>query len=158
MTGSEYRCREQELRAELVPPHELVEIAIERYARWTDADYTADAGARVLNEEAWTRACSEIEQELIELFRGGTLKGEDRDAGVHISAGSFYDWLGEPMPVWSKSGCAYEIFPDSQAEEAASKQRARRSVEALITTAPGRGDLPLDLGSPWRDDASAEMA
>lgn len=158
VTESEYRCREQELRAVLVPVDELVAIAIERYARWTDADYTDQAGERVLSDGAWTRACNETEQELLELFRAGTLLGEQQDTGAQISAGSFYDWFGERMPVCSESGCQYEVFPDSQAEEVASRQYTRGLVEELITSAPGGADLPLELDGSRPDVASVKTA
>lgn len=158
VTESAYRRREQELRAELVPVDELVEIAVEHYARWIDADYTEHEGKRVLSDDAWTRGCSETEQELIELFRTGTLLGEQRDTVVYVSAGSFYDWLGEPMPVWSESAGHYEISPDCETEEVASQQHTRQLVEELITGAPGGTELPLELDGPWPDVASAETA
>jgi len=157
-TESEYRCREQELRAELVPVDELVEVAIDNHARGVDADYMEHAGKRVMSDDASTRARSETREELVDLFRRGTLKGEDQDTGIHINAGSFYEWLGEPMPVWSASACEYEIFPDSQAKEVASRQRSRRSVEELITGAPGGADLPLALGDPFPEVVPPEMA
>jgi hypothetical protein len=158
VTQSAYRRREQELRAELVPIDDLVEIAIERFTRWTEADYIDHAGERVLSDDAWTRAFSETEQEILELFRAGTLLGEQDDMGIRISAGSFYDWLGAPMPVWSELGCAYDVFPDSQTEEVAAKQKARRSVEELITGAPRGADLPLELEGPWPEVASSMTA
>ncbi len=158
VTRREYRRREQELREELVPMDVLVEIAIERYDRFIDADYTDHPGERVLSDEGWTLARSEAEKELIELFRAGTLLGEQQDGAIQISAGSFYDWLREPMPVCSESGCGYEVFSDRQAVEVASQQRTRRLVDELIIGAPGRADLPLDLEGPWPDVPSAETA
>ena len=158
VTASAFRQIERDRRGQLVPVHDLVEIAVEYYSGWSDADCREDAGERVLSAEAWTRACSETERDLIELFRVGTLEGADLDTGVHISAGSFYDWLGEPIPVLSESGCPYEVVPDRQAKDIALKQHARRLVEELFTTAPGRGELPLELEGPWPDVASAETA
>lgn len=156
VTASEYECIEREHRAQLVPVRELVEIAVEHYAGWTDADYREDAGERVLTDEAWTRASSDTEQQLIELFHAGTLAGEQDETGVRIPAGTFYDRLGEPMPILSEAGCWYRVLPDSQAEDVVSEQDMRHQVDLLTTNAPGGCDLPLAVESASPDLQSSE--
>ncbi len=158
VTETEYRRREQQLREELVPIQELVEVAMEQHPHWSDADYADDGSERVLPADTWTRGCSEAAQELIELVRTGVLKGEDQATGIRISAGAFYDWLGEPMPVSSESAYSYEIFPDTQADEAVSRQHTRRMIEGLVAGAPGGGDLRVHSEDPWPDVASEETA
>jgi hypothetical protein len=156
VTASEYRSIEEEHRAQLVPIHHLVEIAVEHYAGWTDADYREDAGERVLTDEACARAFGDTEHELIELFNDGTLAGEQDETGVHVRAGTFYDWLGEPMPILSETGCWYRVLPDGQAEEVVSERHARNLVDELVKNAPGRCDLPLEPESSLPDPQSRE--
>ncbi|MDP9236229.1 MAG: hypothetical protein M3P30_02335 [Chloroflexota bacterium] len=151
VTASEYRRIKRERRAQLVPVRELAEIAVEYYSDRTDADYREDAGERVLSDEAELRAYSDTEQDLIELFNAGTLKGKRDETGIRIRMGTFYDWLGEPMPILSEAGCRYRVLPDSQAEEVASERHIRSLVDELITGAPGSTDLPLELDGSLPD-------
>lgn len=157
VTESEYRRREEALRSALVPVSDLVEIAIEGYALWTDADYAGAGDEQVLSAEAQTRAWSETERELVRLFRAGALPGEERQNCVFIRAEAFYDWFGEALPILAESGDAYEIFPDSQAEYVSEQQRARRVFEQLVAGAPGGGDLPHDLKARAPDSVNTDV-
>jgi hypothetical protein len=145
ITESGFRRREKELRAELLPVGELATIGIEHYDGWTEADFEGDAGEQRLSAEAQERALKEVDDSLIELVRAGTLTGEVNDAGTFVHAGSFDDWFGETTLIRSEAGYEYEVLPDNLAPIVASQQSSRDLIEQLITCAPGRDDLPLDL-------------
>ena len=67
---------------------------------------------------------------------------------MKIACGSFYGWLGQPVPVVPELGMGFDVRPDDRAREVA---RARDD-HAFIREVLNRGacwlELPLDMESP----------
>ncbi len=67
---------------------------------------------------------------------------------MKIACGSFYGWLGQPVPVVPELGIGFDVRPDDRAREVA---RARDD-HAFIREVLNRGacwlELPLDMESP----------
>lgn len=84
-----------------------------------------------------------------------------------INAGSFYDWLGEPVPLWPEWGNGYDVLPDDQADRVERLKKERlRAQEAIAgsPTSPVRRFLEQELGCRTRepnercDEAMAALA
>jgi hypothetical protein len=53
-----------------------------------------------------------------------------------INNGSFFDWLGEPVPLWPEWGKGYDVFPDDQADDVESLKNARLRAQEAIAASP----------------------
>jgi hypothetical protein len=67
---------------------------------------------------------------------------------LYVNTGSFYDWLGKPVPLFPDWGWEYQVFPDKQADEVRRLQEARRHTQEECRLAPL--SLVLDLPRPRR--------
>jgi tetratricopeptide (TPR) repeat protein len=66
--------------------------------------------------EAWNRLLAEKKSELTRLVEEDALAGKRSGRHLRINNGSFYDWLGEPVPVCLGWGKGYDVLPDDQAD------------------------------------------
>ncbi|MBI2910469.1 MAG: hypothetical protein HYX92_22720 [Chloroflexi bacterium] len=57
---------------------------------------------------------------------------------LEVNPGSFYDWLGEPVPLPVDWGCDYEVFPDERSEEVQGLRKARQEVQKVFRRMPWR--------------------
>jgi hypothetical protein len=101
ITESEHKRLVEEARAKMVPVADLAETLVERYDGWTEADIEPGGGddEPVVKDRAWNRMLAAKKNELTRLVEQGVLTAKRRGRGLLINNGSFYDWLGEPVPV-----------------------------------------------------------
>ncbi|MGD0015061.1 MAG: hypothetical protein ABSD56_11665 [Bryobacteraceae bacterium] len=139
ITESEHRRLAEKARAEMVLVAELAEVLVESYDGWTEADMEqAEDGddEQVVTGKAWNRLLAEKKRELTRLVEEGTLAGRRRGRGLLINNGSFYDWLGEPVPVCPDWGNGYDVLPDDQAERVESLKKDRLRAQKAIAGSP----------------------
>jgi hypothetical protein len=138
ITESEHKRLVDDARAEMVPLADLAETLVERYDGWTEADMEpgGDDDEPVVKDKAWNRVLAEKKRELTRLVGEGVLAGKRRGGGLLISNGSFYDWLGEPVPLCPDWGKGYDVFPDDRAEQAKSLKRARLNAWEAVSKSP----------------------
>jgi hypothetical protein len=145
ITTSEYARREAEAREEWLPLSEWAQIVAEDH-RWVDDDYVTDKdGEREVSNKAWNRVYRATQKELEQLVADGTLPARLRGRGVLVPAGAFYDWRGEPTPVYPEDVWEFDIRPDDQAEQVAEDRRAQAAVRRILDRAPKPLSKPADL-------------
>jgi hypothetical protein len=145
ITESEHRRLVEEARAEMVPLADLAETLVERYDGWTEADLDpgGEGDEQVVKDKAWNRLIADKKRELTRLVEEGTLAGKRKGRGLLINSGSFYDWLGEPVPLCPEWGKGYDVLPDDQAGEVASMKEARLRAQEAIAASPASPILDL---------------
>lgn len=161
ITRSEYQQRLAAAREEMVPASEFAEILAEEYDGWAEEDLEAqeDDGEPVVKWAAWKRVCKEETLELARLVEQGVLVGGRKGRRLVVQAGSFYDWLGEPVPVLPDWGFRFEVLPDKQAAEVRRLRQAREAARESMQRAPL--DVGLDLvrrklGHPPKESSRAD--
>jgi hypothetical protein len=139
ITESQHVRRLQEARSKNVPVRELAEIVVERCEDWDEADLDShfDDGEPVVTDEAWERVQREKEREIARLVRGGVIKGTGKGTRLRANAGSFYDWLGEPVPVAPDWGVSFEVSPDAEGDNVGWLRRRREEAQEATGQAPG---------------------
>jgi len=155
ITQSAYDQRVQQGRAEWIPVRECAEIVAERHG-WTDGDLVEHDGERYPNDKAWERVVYEKAAQLRSLVDDGTLAGLGKGTRLKIACGSFYYWLGEPVPVLPDWGIDVEVFADDRADEADGLTKRRTDVLDLIDRLAVRSELPFDLERPLRLEPPVE--
>jgi hypothetical protein len=139
ITESEHRRLVEEARAEMVPLAELAEVLVEGYEGWSEADKEqAEDGddEQVVTDKAWNRLLAEKKRELTRLVEEGTLAGGRSGRRLLVNNGSFYDWLGEPVPVCPEWGKGYNVLPDDQAEQVESLKKERLHAWEAVSRSP----------------------
>ena len=139
ITESEHRRLVERARAEMVPVAELAETLVESYDGWTAADKEpAEDGdeEQVVSDKAWNRLLAEKKRELTRLVEEGTLAGRRSGRRLLVNNGSFYDWLGEPVPVCPDWGNGYDVLPDDQAERVERLKKERLDAQEAISWSP----------------------
>jgi hypothetical protein len=138
ITESEHRRLVEEARAEMVPLADLAETLVEHYDGWTEADVEPgeEDDEQVVKAKAWNRVLAEKKRELARLVQEGALAAKRKGRGLLINSGSFYDWLGQPVPLCPEWGKGYDVFPDDQAGEVASMKKARLRAQEAIAASP----------------------
>jgi len=139
ITESEHRRLVERARAEMVPVAELAETLVESYDGWTAADKEpAEDGdeEQVVSDKAWNRLLAEKKRELTRLVEEGTLAGRRSGRRLLINNGSFYDWLGEPVPVCPDWGVGYDVMPDDQAGRVERLKKERLDAQEAISRSP----------------------
>lgn len=126
-TEAEYAQHLAEARAAELPIELAVDAVIGVRFPWTDAD---DVVARLGDEGALEAA---VTAEIRGLVRTGALPGRGRGSRLVLSAGAFYDWLGEPVPVFAAWGRRYAVVPD---EEVADLREPRERVRSRAAFGP----------------------
>ena len=149
VTESEYRKREEEARSEMLPVDECAATLTEERQDWDDSDYeTGEDGERAVTDDAWYRVRDQTIEELRRLVAAGTLSGKGKGRRLRIECGSFYDWLGKPVPVIPEMGLEFEVRPDDQEREVAREQEDHEYIRRLLDRGACKLDLPLDMESP----------
>jgi hypothetical protein len=148
ITQSEYERRVQAARAEMAPVGEMAEILVERHEGWGQGDFEehADSIKPVVTDEAWERVKRDKRDKLARLVGEGVLEGRGKGKRLLVSAGSFYRWLGEEVPVWPEWGQDFEVMPDDRADEVEPQRQARERARAALSRAPSGSDLLLRPG------------
>ena len=139
VTESEHRRLVEKARAEMVPLADLAEVLVESYDGWTEADMEPredpDDGP-VVRQRAWNGMVAEKKRELTRLVEEGTLAGRRSGRRLLINNGSFYDWLGEPVPVRPDWGNGYDVLPDDQAERVERLKKERLDAQEAVSRSP----------------------
>ena len=170
ITESEHRHLVEKARQEMVPVAELAEVLVESYDGWTEADMEPvedpDDGPAV-RQKAWNRLLAEKKRELSRLAEEGVLAGKRSGRRLLINNGSFYDWLGDPVPVSPDWGKGYDLLPDDQADRVESLKTERLRAQQVVAKSPVSSVqrfLEEELGRPvterqerW-DEAMAALA
>jgi len=65
-----------------------------------------------------------------------------------FEVGSFYDWLGEPVPVAPDLGIEFDVRPDDRAQEVARERDDHAFIRDPLDGGACKLDLPLDMESP----------
>jgi len=139
ISESEHRRLVEEARAEMVPVAGLAEVLVEGYEGWSEADKEqAEDGddEQVVTGKAWNRLLAEKKRELTRLIEEGTLAGRRSGRRLLVNNGSFYDWLGEPVPVCPDWGVGYDVLPDGQAERVERLKKERLDAQEAISRSP----------------------
>jgi hypothetical protein len=125
VTESEYKELERKAREEYEPVGLLAYVLTEHHDGFAEADLMPDENGHhehMVTPEAWERVQNEKAKELAALVKAGTLPGQGRGKGLTVKAGPFYDRLGEPAPVYPEWARWYEVVPDEQAQDAATRR------------------------------------
>jgi hypothetical protein len=149
VTQSEYERRVEAARAEMAPVGDLAEILVERHDEWSDGDLVPaeDGEEPLVSNAAWERVLKDKKVQLARLLDEGVLAGKRQGRRVMVNVGSFYDWIGECVPVLADWGLEFEVRPDAEAGEVERLREARRRArEALIH---GPCEYVLDLLRKW---------
>jgi hypothetical protein len=122
---------------------ELAEILTERYDGWTEADMepSSDGDEELVSDGAWERVRAVKEKELADLVEESVLEGKRTRRRLVVNAGSFYDWLGEPVPVTPQWGLEFEVFPDKQVDKVRRLQKERQAAQEALRRAPSDSAL-----------------
>jgi hypothetical protein len=135
ITQSEYERRVEAARAEMAPVGDLAEILVERHEGWSDEDLVPaeDGGEPMISDAAWEKVLKDKKMQLAHLVCERALAGRRRGRRVMVNVGSFYDWIGESVPVFADWGLEFEVRPDVEAGEVERlREGRRRAREALI--------------------------
>jgi len=149
ITEREYRQREAEAREELIPVDECATVLTEKQEEWDDADCETDEdGDRVATDAAWYRVRDQNAAELKALVTAGTLTGKGKGRRLQIECGSFYDWLGRPVPVLPDLGIEFDVRTDGRARQVARERDDHEFIRSLLDRGACDLELPLDMESP----------
>jgi len=147
VTRSQHEQQLKAAREKMVPASELAETLAEEYEGWTQADLEPqEDGEPQVTDAAWERVLGEKEREIARLVDQGVLVGIRKGRRLYVNTGSFYDWLGKPVPLFPDWGWEFQVFPDKQADEVHRLQEARRHTQEECRLAP----LSLVLDLPRR--------
>jgi hypothetical protein len=139
ITESEHRRLVEEARAEMVPMADLAETLVESYDGWTQADMEPaedPVDGQVVRQRAWNGAVAQKKAELSRLVEEGVLDGRRSGRRLLVNNGSFYDWLGEPVPVCPDWGVGYDVIPDDQAGRVERLKKERLDAQEAISRSP----------------------
>ena len=149
ITESDYRKREEEARDERLTLNDCAEIYTEEYHAWDAADYETDEdGDQYPTDDAWYRVRDEKVAELRALVKAGTLVAKGKGKRTKIPCGSFYDWLGKPVPVVPDFGIEFDVQPDHREREVARARRDHEFIRRLLDRGACKLELPLDMETP----------
>jgi hypothetical protein len=147
ITHSQYKRRLAAARREMVPASEFAEILADQCEGWAaeDLEPPEGEGEPLVKQAAWKRVCRQKARELARRVEEGALLGTRKGRRLYVNAGSFYDWLGEPAPVFPDWGFEFDILPDRKAGEVRRLRQARQDAREAVQSAPV--GLGLDLVS-----------
>ena len=166
VTESEHNEREQKAREEYKPVAELAELLTERYEDWNADELEADQSddpddAVIVMPKSWERVRAEKAAVIAALVKDGTLEGRGRGRNPKVQAGSFYDWLGEPVPVVPEWAKEYRGVPDDDTEALSgrwSRERARKAYRWGPTHPVVHLEgVDIDFGEPSKIDELVEV-
>lgn len=126
---SDYKARLDEARNESVPIEEFAQYLAER-------EITADA-----TDRQWQQAVANKAAMIEEAVNSGAVAAHTRSRRILVLAGSFYEWLGEPLPVYPDWGFAYDVRLDGE-DITPLKKRFDGLREALLRSHAGIGLPP----------------
>lgn len=152
ITKSQYKKLVEDAREQFLPVETLASLVVGQRYTWAVDDVYAEAaddGAAqtYVRPEARRRALRETIERLEGLVEEGVLSGRREGRRLLVQAGTFYDWLGEPLPIRPEWGLAYDTFPDDQTDRVARRNKDRERVRECLASAPAS---PVE-GVPFLD-------
>jgi len=149
ITESDYRAKEADARAEMLPVEDCANIIAEEHHAFDDADYETDEeGDRVVTDGAWYRVRDRKTAELRAHCAAGTLVSSGKGKRLKIESGSFYDWLGADVPVAPDFGIDFQVLPDHRKADVERKLKDHAFIRKLLDRGACNFDLPLDMDAP----------
>ncbi|MFH1486782.1 MAG: hypothetical protein ABIH46_11990 [Chloroflexota bacterium] len=135
---SEYQRKVKEARDQMMLLSDATEILADHYDEWADSDLVQcdELNQLLPSDAAWNRVLRQTKPEITGLVDRGVLKAKRSGKRVMLTTGSFYDWLGEPVPLPVEWGIDYEVFPDDKAEKVRRLQSAREHARSMIRRMP----------------------
>lgn len=125
----EYAAHLAAARANYVPVELAADDLIAARGAWDGRTYEQPDEAL----ERFLPFAREAEAELRALAKRGTLPSRGRGPSLRLEAGSFYDWLGQPVPMHAEWGGGYEVFP---AEDLGWRRESRAKVRKRAEDGP----------------------
>jgi len=92
-------------------------------------------------EAAWNEMMNRAGADLDEAVKSGRVETGKDGTGIRLS--SFFDWLGEPLPVYPDVGLEYDVRPDAEADRVSSALKLRQSAVDSLKDGPGSDWCPL---------------
>ncbi len=129
---SVYLLRVKKEREREVPLRELAEMLAER----SIAD---DA-----TERQWQREVTKKAKDIERAVKSGAVAAHKRGRGLLVQLGSFYDWLGEPIPVHPDWGIEYEVR--SAADDIDALRERFDGLKDAVRNSPTGAELTLEAG------------
>ena len=153
VTESEYRELEAKARTDPVPVDELAELLV---------DESRDHGAA--HVEKLERLRRDKAGELAALVDYGILVGGEEDGRPYVQAGSYFDWVDEPVPMHPAWGIEYEVLADDEAEQMQDLREGRLAMRLGVDGGPmlqtarllGIEERLAELAEPTPADALLE--
>jgi hypothetical protein len=95
-----------------------------------------------------------------EAIDSGAVAAHKRARRLLVNAGSFYDWLGEPVPVYPEWGFEYDVRPDD--EDIAPLKKRFDGLREALQQSPAGIDLPsstakLERLARFGDEATSAL-
>lgn len=126
-------------RAQMAPVGELAEVLAER----------EDGSEKLLTAK---------KAEIARLVEQGAITGQRKGRTLQVNVGSFYDWLGEPTPVYPDWGLEYEVFPDVDSVKVGRLRRELETVRERLSKAPIRPGISIPIEMPEARSLEDEIA
>ncbi len=130
ITKSAYRRLVDKEREREVPVRELAEMLTER-------SIPDDA-----TERDWKQAVAKKAKDIEKAVQSGTVATHRRGRRLLVNTGSFYDWLGETVPVYPDWGLEHEVLPNGEDFETL-KERFDGLKDA-VRDSPAGAELPFE--------------
>lgn len=146
ITESQHAKLVDQERAQLLPLADLADLLVDENQEWADPDLEDG----YISDRAYARVKKEKAAQLRKLFDEGTIVGRRKGKSIELNLGSFYDWLGEAVPICPEWALDLEIVPDDQEEkvrcETDQRNHARSIVQRALngTTARRMGEKPSE--------------
>jgi hypothetical protein len=125
VTESEYRELEAKARTDPLPVDKLAELLV---------DESRDRGAA--HVEKLERLRRDKAGELAALVDYGILVGGEEDGRPYVQAGSYFDWVDEPVPMHPAWGIEYEVLANDEADEVHDRREERLALREVWKRAP----------------------
>ncbi len=132
ITKSAYRRLVAGEREREVPVREVAEMLAERSV---DDDAT---------ERDWKQAVAKKAKDIEKAVHSGAVAAHRRGRRLLVNTGSFYDWLGETVPLHPDWGLEYEVLPNGEDFETL-KERFDGLKDA-VRNSPAGAELPFEAG------------
>lgn len=141
------------------------ELALRRDISIDGRSLSADESDIFAESKKGRRGIGKAKKELLDLVKAGTLSGRRQGRDVFVTAGAFYDWLGEGTPFQPDWGTGFEVFPQTELVGLLIATAARRRLRRFLEAAPRmrfRSASTRELRGPFEseldfDEVAAEL-
>ena len=139
ITATEYEREKARTAQQVLTFDEVTELLADHRYDTGDQDFSQMSEEE--EEAAWKEMRRRARDDLGEAVKVAIVKvGPD---GTGIRLGSFFDWLGEPVPVYPDVGYEYDVRPDEEANRVDSALKTRQGAVDSLQAGPGSDWCPL---------------